>query len=182
MNFAPLYLPVILAVFFLIFVVPVIVRLLRCGTGDEITAEWLENFSTATYFPMAGLLSDEDFRFLSRQPGFDFLLYRKLRRDRLRIFRQYLNRLIGDFNRLHQVARLFVAASQEDHSALLGRLIWLRVRFSFSVLRVEAAYLCCRFGFHAVVVSGLIARLDEMSRQLNALSANRLASSPSYVR
>lgn len=182
MNFAPLCLPVILVLLFALFVVPIIVRLLRCGTGDEITPEWLENFSTAAYFPMAGLLSDEDFRFLSRQPGFDFLLYRKLRRDRLRIFRQYLNRLIGDFNRLHKVARLFVAQSQEDHSALLGRLIVLRVKFAFSVLRVEAAYLCCRFGFRSMVVSGLIARLDEMSGQLNALSANRLASSAAYVR
>jgi hypothetical protein len=131
---------------------------------------------------MDGLLSDEDFRFLSRQPGFDFPLYRKLRKDRLRIFRQYLNRLIGDFNRLHRVARLFLVESQQDHSVLLGRLVWLRVRFAFSVLRVEAAYLCCRFGFRNMVVGGLIARLDEMSGQLNALAANRQVSSPSYVR
>jgi len=58
---------------------------------EEITPEWLENFSTSVYHPMEGLLADEDFRFLSRQPGFDLSLYRKLRRERLRIFRQYLN-------------------------------------------------------------------------------------------
>jgi hypothetical protein len=166
------------------FVLPVIVRLLRCGRGDEVTPEWLENFTPAAYFPMASLLSHEDFRFLSRQPGFDFLLYRKLRRDRLRIFRQYFNRLIGDFNRLHKVARFLLAKSREDHSELLSRLIWLRVRFSFSVLRVEAAYLCCRFGFRGMVVGSLIARLEEMRDHLNAISAaaTQWTPSASYTR
>ena len=61
--------------------VPVLVKLLRQCPVHDITPEWLENLSIASYYPMEELLSDEDFAFLSRQPGFDLSLYRKLRRE-----------------------------------------------------------------------------------------------------
>jgi hypothetical protein len=177
MSVALIFTPVALFVFTAVFLVPVIARLLRRANLAEVTPEWLENFTTAAYYPMEGLLADEDFRFLSRQPGFDFSLYRKLRADRLRIFRQYLNRLIADFNRLHAVARFLVIQGTEDRSETLKQLIWLRVRFSVAVLRVEANYVLCRFGWRALALGNLIARLEDMSGQLNAISAARLASS-----
>lgn len=178
MSVALIFTPVVLFLLTAIFLVPILVRLLRPSNLAEASPEWLENFTATSYYPMEGLLSEEDFRFLSRQPGFDLSLYRKLRADRLRIFRQYLNRLIGDFNRLHAVARLLVIQpGAEDHSEILKQLIWLRVRFSASVLRVEASYLLCRFGGHMLAVGNVIARLEEMSSQLNAISAARPAAS-----
>src|SRR5690242_1729060 len=177
MSVALIFTPVVLFLLTAIFLVPILARLLRRSDLAEVTPEWLENFTAASYYPMEGLLAEEDFRFLSRQPGFDLSLYRKLRADRLRIFRQYLNRLIGDFNRLHAVARFFVIQGTEDQSEILKQLIWLRIRFSASVLRVEASYLLCRFGGHMLAVDTLIARLDEMSQQLNTISAARLAGS-----
>jgi hypothetical protein len=124
---------------------------------------------------MQGLLGDEDFHFLSRQPGFDLSLYKKLRRDRLHIFRQYLNRLIVDFNRLHTTARFLLAQSPEDHSDLAMHLVWLKMRFSMTVVRVEASYLLCYFGFRSLAVRALIARLEEMSGQLTSISAGQFA-------
>jgi hypothetical protein len=177
MSVALIFTPVVLFLLTSVFLVPVLVRLLRRSNMEEVTPEWLENFTTAAYYPMEGLLADEDFRFLSRQPGFDFSLYRKLRADRLRIFRQYLNRLIGDFNRLHAVARFLVAQGSEDRSEVASQLILLRLRFSVSVLRVEASYLLCRFGWRPLAIGNLIARLEDMSGQLNSISAARLAAS-----
>jgi hypothetical protein len=124
---------------------------------------------------MERLLAEEDFNFLCRQPGFDLSLYRKLRRDRLRIFRQYLNRLIIDFNRLHATARAILASSQEDCSELVSKLIWLKVRFSLAVLRVEVDYLLCRFGLRFVVPATLILRLEEMSAHLSSIAAAQAA-------
>jgi hypothetical protein len=170
LSFALILTPVLLFLLTLVFILPVLTRLFRHSNLAEITPEWLENFTTAAYYPMEGLLGVEDFRFLLRQPGFDFSLYRKLRRDRLRIFRQYLNRLVGDFNRLHAAAICLLARCEEDQSDLLKQLIWLRVRFAMSVLRVEASYLVCRAGLHVVAVGDLVARLEEMSTQLNAIS------------
>jgi hypothetical protein len=179
LSFALLFLPVLLFVAVVLLTLPVLVRLLRLGHLREVTPEWLESFSVAVYYPMEGLLSNEDFLFLSRQPGFDLALCRKLRRDRLRIFRQYFNRLIGDFNRLHKTARFLLANSSEDRSELIPHLVWLKVRFFFSILRVEARYLSCYIGFRSLSAGALIQRLDEMRSQLTIIaSASPLRATP----
>ena len=104
--------PLLLFGLILCFLVPIIFKLYRRCKVTEITPEWLANFSAASYYPMQGLLAREDFAFLSRQPGFDLSLI-KFRRERLRIFRQYLNRLVLDFNRLHTTALIVLAHSAE---------------------------------------------------------------------
>lgn len=167
--------PLILFGLCLAFALPVVARLSRRCRSEEITPEWLQNFSAATYYPMQRLLSEEDFNFLSRQPGFDFSLYRKLRRERLHIFGQYLNRLILDFNRLHAVARLLLAGSEEDHSDLALRLVWLKFRFSVAVLQTEANYLLCYLGYRSLPVRALIGRLEEMNAHVTALAAVQTA-------
>lgn len=153
----------------LVLVAPVLFRLIKPCLLEEITPEWLDQFSPAVYYPMEHLLSDEDFRFLSRQPGFDLSLYRKLRRERMLIFRQYLRRLICDFNRLHKLARLLVANSAADQSHLVPRLFSLKIRFSFAVLQAEFSYLLCRVGFQSLLAHRTIAALEDMSRELKAL-------------
>jgi hypothetical protein len=169
--FGPLLLLAVAAAF----VAPILGKLYSTCRIEEVTPEWLENFSTAVYHPMEGLLADEDFTFLSRQPGFDLSLYRKLRRERLRIFRQYLTRLISDFNRLHLVTRVLIAQSSEDRSDLVSKLIWLKVRFSLALIRAEASYVLCRLGLSSLAVRALIVHLEEMHAQLSAVSAAQAA-------
>ncbi|HZS56299.1 MAG TPA: hypothetical protein VFA65_17980 [Bryobacteraceae bacterium] len=154
-----------LALFF-----PMLRWLCRKATIDESTPEWLENFSVATYYPMQGLLSDEDFTFLCRQPGFDESLYRKLRRERLHIFQQYLIRLIFDFNRLHAIARIMLAHGPEDKSEVVAKLMKLKLQFSIAVFQAECSYLLCRVGFRFLAVRKLIAVLENMSLEINTLS------------
>jgi hypothetical protein len=149
---------------------PTLRRLLESSSAEEITQDWLANFSAESYSPMENLLSDEDFDFLSRQPGFDLALYRKLRSERLQIFRMYLHRMIADFNRLHFVARLIVAHALEDQSEILKRLLWLKLRFSVTVLRAEFSYHLCRFGVGSLPARALVARLQDMSAQIGAIS------------
>jgi hypothetical protein len=157
-------------------VAPILVKLYRRCRIEDITPEWLENFSPSMYYPMEALLADEDFRFLACQPGFDLSLYRKLRRERLYIFRQYLSRLILDFNRLHTAARLLVAHGHEDRSDLLVQLMWLKLRFSVAVLRAQLMYLTCCLGFRSLAVQAVILRLEEMNAQWSFISASQAAS------
>ena len=119
---------------------------------------------------MQSLLGTEDFQFLAKQPGFDFSLYRKLRRERMLIFRQYLGRLITDFNRLHTAARMVISQSEEDQSEMVGRLFRLKVRFTLSALRAECSYYCCWLGLSTLATRTLIARLEEMSSELACLA------------
>jgi len=165
--------PVLLVGLLVVLFVPVVVRLLHQCPAQEISPEWLDNFSVASYYPMGALLSDEDFRFLSRQPGFDLSLYRKLRRDRLHIFKQYLNRAISDFNRLHTLIRLLVASSQEDCSDIAWRLVRLRISFLVAVMKAELSYRLCLVGFPFLAVRSLIGRMEDMSTELNRLLAAR---------
>ncbi len=163
--------PILLLVLLLGLLIPVIARLLRECSPHEISNDWLENFSVVSYYPMEGLLNDDDFKFLSRQPGFDLSLYRKLRNDRLRIFKQYLNRAILDFNRLHAATRALLAGNQEDCSEILSRLISLRFRFCCATVRAELSYRLCLLGYQSLAVRSLICELEEMSSQLNKASA-----------
>lgn len=170
-----LLIPFAAAALTLLFVLPIIVKLYRRCNIEEITSEWLESFSPSSYYPMQGLLSEEDFRFLSRQPGFDLSLYKKLRRERLHIFRQYLTRLILDFNRLHTAARILLSHGHEDQSQLVKHLVWLKVKFSLAVVQAECSYVLCCIGFRSLAVRAMILRLEEMSAQLSSISAAQFA-------
>ncbi len=146
--------------------VPTLWRLFGTTRQEEITPEWLDSFSPAVYLPMERLLSREDFAFLSSQPGFDLSLQRKLRKERLKIFRQYLQRMIVDFNKLHCAARFAVSQSTEDHSELLPRLISLKLRFSISVLVAEFRYSLCWLGMNSLSARALLLQLQEMNFEL----------------
>ena len=137
---------------------------------EELDPDWLDGFSVSAYQPMQILFCDDDFAFISRQPGFDFTLYKKFRRDRLRIFRQYMNRLIRDYNRLHAAGRMMVAATSLDQSELMGRLIWLKLKFSIAVFQAEANYLMCCAGFRTLAVRALLVHLEELNAQVAAIS------------
>lgn len=175
MHSAWILMPLLLGGVSLALILPVVLKLCKKCAIEDITPEWLESFSPSSYYPMQGLLAEEDFNFLCRQPGFDLSLYRKLRRDRLHIFQQYLNRLIIDFNRLHTAARAILASSPEDCSDLVTRLILLKVRFSITVLRAQMNYALCSIGFRTLTASALISRLEEMSSQLTSIAAAQMA-------
>lgn len=156
-------------------ILPVIVKLCRTCRVEDISPEWIEAFSASCYYPMQRLLSSEDFEFLSRQPGFEGSLKRKLRRDRLQIFRKYLDRMILDFNRLHALARFVLSQSPEDCSELVSRLLWLRVRFAVTVFRVEFGYRLYSWGLPSISVGTLISCLEGMAVQLASIGAMQRA-------
>lgn len=124
---------------------------------------------------MLGLLAEEDFAFLSRQPGFDRSIYKKLRRERLAIFEQYLNRLILDFKKLHTTARYFVARSEEDRSDVAMKLIRLRWTFAVNVIEVQMQLHLCKVGIGTVEARMIVAQLQQMSEQLSTLSLPQAA-------
>ena len=167
---APLVIaPIIVFAGVVAFLSPVFLRLLRQCHLTDITPDWLESFSPAIYQPMEVLLADEDFNFLVRQPGFHASIGKKLRQDRVRIFRQYLNRLISDFNRLQLYGRFLVSQSNVDQSSFMWRLVWLRARFSVTVIRLEFSLTLAYFGFQPRLASRVVAHLGEMTTCLAAL-------------
>jgi hypothetical protein len=151
-------------------VAPVLRRLLKKTTIEDVTPEWVESFSVERYRPMLGLLANEDFAFLSRQPGFDSSIYKKLRRERLCIFEQYLSRLILDFKKLHAAARYLVARSSEDRSEVALNLVRLQWVFSLNVVEVHVRLQLCRVGIGTAEAQIVVGRLQQMSDQLTMLT------------
>jgi hypothetical protein len=124
---------------------------------------------------MEGLLDGEDFEFLSRQPGFDLSLYRKLRRERLQIFHLYLHKMVADFNRLHLAARMLVVERNENGPAILKQLVTLKISFSMAVLRAEVNYQLCRIGVQSLPARHLIVYLEQLTQTIAACSAPALS-------
>ncbi len=170
MNSALVFTPVLAFCLLALLAVPILFRLFKSSRISDLTPEWYDSFSVESYHSMQGLLASDDFKFLSKQPGFSSSLYRKLRRDRLRIFRQYLNKIVVDFNRLYSLASLIISQSKEDHSALFSKLLRIRVHFCLAVMRVELSYLVCRLGVAPAGIESLLGALNEMSQQLTELS------------
>jgi hypothetical protein len=165
--------PVLSLVGVLAYSMPILLGLVRGCRAEDITAEWVENFSVSTYSVMEGLLDERDFDFLSRQSGFDLSLYRKLRRERLSIFSQYLKRLVLDFNRLYFSARVLIAHMPEDQSKAFEGLLMLKVRFSMRVLKTQASYLLCLVGLQTLEVRSLLQNLEEMNGHFLQLAADQ---------
>jgi hypothetical protein len=148
-----------------------VLRALRCGETATVDREWLEEFSTAKYRPMERLLSEDDFRFLASQPGFDRGVARRLRAERRRIFQVYLSALQKDFNRLHSTARLIVLYSPQDRSDLAAVLFQVRVRFYVAYAKVWCKLLLHTWGFGTVEIGQLVGALDTLQQQLLGASA-----------
>lgn len=155
--------------------VPVLRRLFRESHLEEVTPEWLEEFSASRYRPMERLLSSEDFDFLASQPGFEPQIAKKLRNERKVIFRSYFNSLIQDFNRLHITARAVIAHSKTDQSHAAAQLMRLRFAFSLAVLRTEVSFALYRMGVGSMNSRAVVAYLEEMSAQVHSLATAPIA-------
>jgi hypothetical protein len=120
MIFAVLALvPIGLAVVFLF-------RTLASRQDSNVSADQLLTLSPERYRPMERLLQEEDFRFLSSQPGFSPRLGRRFRTERRRIFRGYLRNLSKDFSRVSLACQMLVVHAADDRGDLAKSLMRLR--------------------------------------------------------
>jgi hypothetical protein len=90
------------------------------------------------YRPMERLVLEEDFRFLSSQPGFSARLGRRFRTERRRVFRAYLRSLSMDFGRVSKACQMLVIHAAEDRGDLAKGIIRQRLLFALGIFAVEA--------------------------------------------
>src|SRR5690349_18638174 len=129
------YMAVSVVAFCSIAVLAVFIRsLLKTGAALPHDRTWLDEFSVDKYRPMLRLLSERDFEYLSMQSGFTPEIARRLRIERRRIFRAYLNNLVRDFNRLQAAGRELVTQASTDRSELAAALMRYQAEFYMSVI------------------------------------------------
>lgn len=138
------------------------------------TLEWLDSFSLENYAPMQRLLDRADVVFLASQPGYRPEVGKRLMAERRRIFRGYLQLLIGDFNRLIALGKLMLVYAPEDRPQLAKALWRQQYSFCFGVCRIYCELALYPLGW-SVDVHDLIEALQTMRDQIQLLASQRLA-------
>jgi hypothetical protein len=154
--------PIALAVVFLY-------RTLASREKAGISMDDLLVLSPDKYRPMERLLQEEDFEFLSSQPGFSPRLGRHFRTERRRIFRGYLRNLSKDFGRVSLACQMLIVHAAEDRGDLAKSLIRQRLMFGFGMFAIEGRLLLHTVGIGTVDVRGLVESLEMMQAQIQML-------------
>jgi hypothetical protein len=132
--------------------------------------DWCRTFSLARYRPMERLFVQEDYEFLSSQPGFKPEIYRRLQAERRRVFRRYLRSLSRDFDLLLGAAKTLILNSVEDRPDLAKMLMRQRLVFSYALATVHVRLALQGLGLGTVDVRPLVGALDALRMELRSLS------------
>ena len=141
--------------------------------GDA--AEWFESFSMDSFAPMERLLDRSDFEFLSQQPGYRPQIGARLLLERKKLFLGYLRLLIGDFNRLLQIARLMIVYSPVDRAEFAKALWRQQVTFYFAVCAVRFRVAIYPLAWAPLDVSRLVQALESMRNQIAEMGVQSMA-------
>jgi hypothetical protein len=133
------------------------------------TADWIDNLSVEKYRPMLRLLSDEELKFLTAQPGYSAKMARQFRAQRCEIFRGYLSWLQSDFSRICTAIQVLMVQSQDDRPDLAALLVRQKATFAASLVAIHGRLILYRFGISGASVDGLIATFDSLRVELRQM-------------
>jgi len=132
-------------------------------------------FSIRRYQPMEHLLSEDDFAFLSSQPGYTPEIGARWKRERRHILRLYLGEMRRDFQRLHTEARVMAANANAESAELVGTLMRQQITFWRGMAGLEVRLALRRAGIGRVDVRPLLELLEAMRADLARLNAPQAA-------
>jgi len=148
----------------------VIRRVAFCHSSLPVTAEWIADLSGDRYRPMLRLLDGSDLEFLRSQPGFSGRMATKLRQQRCRIFKGYLQSLQVDFGRAVVALKVLMLQAREDRPDLAVALLRHQLTFGCAMVSARARLFLYRFGIGSVDVRCLVRVFDAVQSELrNAL-------------
>jgi hypothetical protein len=118
------------------------------------------------YQPMLRLLSPDDRAFVSANKS----LAKKLKKERVKIFREYLSCLSGDYGRLLAGVRSAMASSGIDRPDLAAAVAKNEAMFALALCRVEYRLFLHALGLGTVDVSGLVEAIGSLRNQISAFN------------
>jgi hypothetical protein len=144
-------------------------RLIAGPKSLPVSVDWIDDLSVARYRPMERLLSEDDYRFLASQPGFDKRMLRRIRSERRRVFRGYLACLSRDFSLVGAALRLMMMYSAQDRPDLAGILYKQQALFAVGMLCVQWRLVLHTCGLGTVDVRGLVGAMESMRLELRQM-------------
>ena len=138
-------------------------------SAHPLTVEWLEELSVERYRPMLRLLDDRDVRALERR-DIEPEKVAAFRRERTRIFREYLKRLHGDFASICLALKVVMLQAEVDRPDLASTLVRAQMRFALGIITVQAHVVLYELGIGNVDIRGLLTLFDSMRLELRTLT------------
>ena len=142
---------------------------LRPASTLPATTGWFDEVSTERYLPMVHLLSEDDLSFLRQQPGFTPRMEKRLRRDRCRAFRAYLQSMQVDFSRICTALKLIILQSRQDRPDLASALVRSQAKFAWAMTIANLNVSLYRLGISGPDMTGLLSVFEGMRVELRIL-------------
>jgi hypothetical protein len=120
------------------------------------------------YRPMQRLLDPSEFEFLASHPACNPKMLRKMRAERVHLFRSYLRSLTLDFARTATGIESIMVSSNVDRPELAKLVQSGRLTFATGLVSVECRLVLFRYGLGTVDVQPLVAAIASMREQLQA--------------
>lgn len=146
-----------------------VIKRIRSNESLPATAEWISELETDRYRPMLRLLADDDLNFLRSQPGFTPAMAKRLRAQRIRLFRDYLGNLENDFNRVCSLLKVILVQSNEDREDLAGLILRNQITFVLGMVRIRASIMLYSLGICSIDVSDLLKLFNGLRVEAHAL-------------
>lgn len=141
---------------------------LLAARADSFSAQ--EAFSPECYRPMGRLLDESDGKFISSHSGCTRQIKKTFRKQRISIFRAYLQLLSKDFHRVCKALKLYMVTCKIDRSDLAAVVMKEQFRFAASMVYVEFTLMVFATGWSGLDVSRLMHSVDEMRERLQSLA------------
>jgi hypothetical protein len=122
--------------------------------------------TSGRYQPMLRLLSPEDEALVATNKT----LAKKLKKQRIQIFREYLSCLSGDYGRLLAGVRSAMVSSGVDRPDLAAAVAKNEAMFALALCRVEYRLFLHSLGLSTVDVSGLVESIASLRNQVSAFN------------
>jgi len=119
------------------------------------------------YRPMLRLLSSDDLSMAAGNPK----LYKALRAERQKLFRNYLTCLTKEYGRLLAGLRQVMVQSRIDRPDLARALAKNRILFALAICRIEVRLSLFSLGIGTVDISGVVEAFDRMRSSAAALAS-----------
>jgi hypothetical protein len=130
-----------------------------------------EAFSPECYTPMGRLLNEADGKFISSHSGCTRQIKQTFRKQRINIFRAYLQLLSTDFHRVCKALKLYMAVCKVDRSDLAAVVMKEQFRFAASMVYVQFTLMVFASGWSGIDASRLIGAVDAMRDRMQSLAA-----------
>ena len=128
-------------------------------------AKWFSAFSPDRYRPMLRLLDSAELEWLAREPGSSAALVRRVRQQRVAIFRRYLRSLRLDFDRLQAMGRVLIGTGQANQ-AVAQALFQANWAFTKAWWAIQFRLALYQLGFRRVDAATILEPLRNLDRAL----------------